>query len=47
VLVVGQREELDLTLQVGDMHQTVEVSADPGLLAATTETVQGLWESGK
>ena len=42
VLVVGQREELDLTLHVGDMHQTVEVSADPGLLAATTEDGSGL-----
>jgi Carboxypeptidase regulatory-like domain len=42
VLVVGQHQELDLTLQVGDVHQTVEVSADPGLLAATTEDTSGL-----
>ncbi len=27
-LVVGQREEIDLTLQVGDVHQTVEVPAE-------------------
>lgn len=42
VLVVGQRQELDLTLQVGDVHQTVEVTADPGLPSATTEDTSGL-----
>jgi hypothetical protein len=42
VLVVGQHQELDLTLQVGDVRQTVEVSADPGLLVATTEDTSGL-----
>ena len=42
VLVVGQQEELDLTLKVGDVHQVVEVSADPGVLAATTEDTSGL-----
>ena len=42
VLVVGQREQLDLTLQVGDVHQVVEVSDDPGLLAATTDDSAGL-----
>jgi len=42
VLVVGQNEELNLTLKVGDVHQIVEVSADPGLLSATTEDTSGL-----
>jgi hypothetical protein len=42
VLVVGQREELDLTLKVGDVHQVVEVSDDPSLLSATTEDTSGL-----
>src|SRR6516225_4972120 len=42
VLAVGQQEELDLTLKVGDVHQVVEVSADPGVLAATTEDSSGL-----
>lgn len=41
-LVVGQRQELELTLQVGDVHQIVEVSADPGLLAVTTDDTSGL-----
>lgn len=41
-LEVGQREELDLTLQVGDIHQTVEVPAVSGLLAVTTEDSSGL-----
>ncbi|MGB9513629.1 MAG: carboxypeptidase-like regulatory domain-containing protein, partial [Candidatus Acidiferrum sp.] len=42
VLVVGQHQELDLTLQVGDVHQTVEVSSEPNVLAATTEDTSGL-----
>ncbi|MGB9434910.1 MAG: carboxypeptidase-like regulatory domain-containing protein, partial [Candidatus Acidiferrum sp.] len=42
VLVVGQREELDLTLQIDGVHQTVEVSSEPILLAATTEDTSGL-----
>jgi hypothetical protein len=42
VLVVGQREELDLALKVGDVREVVEVSADPGLLAATTDDTSGL-----
>jgi len=42
VLVVGQREELDLTLQIDGVHQTVEVSSEPTLLAATTEDTSGL-----
>jgi len=41
-LVVGQHQEVDFTLQVGDVHQTVEVSADPDVLSATTEDVSGL-----
>jgi hypothetical protein len=41
-LVVGQYQELDFTLQVGDVHQTVEVSADPDVLSATTEDTSGL-----
>ena len=41
-LVVGQHQELDFTLQVGDVHQTVEVSADPDVLSATTEDASGL-----
>jgi hypothetical protein len=42
VLVVGQHEELELTLQVGDAHQSVEVTADPSVLEATTEDTSGL-----
>ena len=42
VLVVGQHEELDLRLKVGDIHQVVEVSADPEGLTATTEDSSGL-----
>jgi hypothetical protein len=41
VLVVGQHREVDLTLQVGDMHQTVEVNSDQ-ILSATTEDTSGL-----
>src|SRR5580698_6735311 len=40
-LVVGQREEIDLTLQVGDVHQTVEVPANTAL-QITTEDISGL-----
>jgi hypothetical protein len=42
VLVVGQREELRLVLQVGDIRQTVEVTSDAILLAATTEDTSDL-----
>ena len=42
VLVVGQREELDLTLKVGDIHQIVEVRDDPGLLSTATGDTSGL-----
>jgi hypothetical protein len=41
-LVVGQREEVNLQLQVGDVHQTVEVPADLGLVQISTEDVSGL-----
>ena len=41
-LVVGQREEIDLTLQVGDVHQTVEVPANSGVIQITTEDISGL-----
>lgn len=41
-LVVGQREEVDLTLQVGDVRQTVEVSSEPPVVAVTTEDTSGL-----
>jgi Carboxypeptidase regulatory-like domain len=41
-LVVGQREEVDLQLQVGDIHQTVEVSAVSTVVQITTEDVSGL-----
>jgi len=42
VLVVGEHGELDLTLQVEDVHQFVEVSADPIELSATTDDTSGL-----
>ncbi|MGB2667960.1 MAG: carboxypeptidase-like regulatory domain-containing protein [Candidatus Acidiferrum sp.] len=42
VLVVGQRQELELTLQVGDVRQTVEVTSEPDVLAATTDDTSGL-----
>jgi Carboxypeptidase regulatory-like domain len=41
-LVVGQREQVDLRLQVGDLHQTVEVPANPGIVQVTTEDISGL-----
>jgi hypothetical protein len=41
-LAVGQREEINLTLQVGDVHQSVEVPAVSGALAVTTEDISGL-----
>jgi hypothetical protein len=42
VLIVGEHQELDVTLKVGDVHQVVEVSADPVGLSATTEDTSGL-----
>jgi len=41
-LVVGQREEIPFILQVGDVHQTVEVPANPTVVAVTTEDISGL-----
>src|SRR5207247_8312902 len=41
-LVVGQREEVDLALQIGEMHQSVEVSAYSTIVAVTNEDVSGL-----
>jgi Carboxypeptidase regulatory-like domain/TonB-dependent Receptor Plug Domain len=41
-LVVGQREEVDLTLQVGDVRQTIEVFSEPLVVAVTTEDTSGL-----
>jgi hypothetical protein len=41
-LVVGAREEVNLRLQVGDVHQTVEVPANPGIIQITTEDISGL-----
>src|SRR5437660_8730325 len=41
-LVVGQREDVDLALQIGEMHQSVEVSAYSTIVAVTNEDVSGL-----
>jgi len=41
-LVVGQREELNLTLRIGDVHQSVEVPEYSGIVAVTTEDISGL-----
>jgi len=41
-LAVGQREEVNLALQVGDVHQVVEVPANPGIVQITTEDNSGL-----
>ena len=41
-LVVGQREEVSFVLQVGDVHQTVEVPANSGVVMVTTEDISGL-----
>jgi hypothetical protein len=43
-LVVGQHEELNLTLQVGDILQTVEVHSEAESLATTASDVSGLVE---
>ena len=42
ILVVGQREEVSLTLQVGDVHQTIEVPANAGVVVVSTEDISGL-----
>src|SRR6266849_4991577 len=41
-LAVGQRQEVDLQLQVGDVHQTIEVPAFPTVVQITTEDISGL-----
>jgi hypothetical protein len=41
-LVVGQREEVTLELQVGDVRQTIEVPSDPAVVQITTEDISGL-----
>lgn len=41
-LVVGQREEVSLTLEVGDVRQTVEVHGQPEAVSVTTQNVSGL-----
>src|SRR5215471_20589046 len=41
-LVVGYDQEVDFALQVGEVHQTVEVSADSDALSAVTEDTSGL-----
>src|SRR5271155_633568 len=42
LLVLGQRETVDLVLQVGDVRQTVEVESAPTVVAISTEDVSGL-----
>jgi hypothetical protein len=41
-VVVGQREIVDLVLQVGDVRQTLQVESAPTVVAVTTEDVSGL-----
>jgi hypothetical protein len=41
-LVVGQQEEVDLTLQLGDVHETIEVSSEPAVVVVSTEDTSGL-----
>ena len=41
-VVVGQRETVDLVLQVGDVQQTVQVESAPTVVAVTTEDDSGL-----
>src|SRR5215813_145787 len=41
-LVVGEREEVSFVLQVGDVHQTVEVPANTGVVMVSTEDISGL-----
>jgi len=42
LLVLGQRETVDLVLQVGDLRQTVQVESVPTVVAVTTEDISGL-----
>lgn len=41
-LAVGQHAELAFVLQLGDVHQTVEVPANSGVVVVTTEDISGL-----
>jgi hypothetical protein len=41
-LMLGQRETVDLVLQVGDVRQIVKVEAVPTAVAVTTEDISGL-----
>ena len=41
-LVVGQQAEVNLTLRVGDVHQTVEVSSEAAVVVVATEDTSGL-----
>jgi hypothetical protein len=41
-LVLGQREELTFILQLGEVHQTEQVSANLGAVAVSTEDTSGL-----
>ena len=41
-LVVGQQAEVNLTLRVGDVHQTVEVSSEAAVVVVATEDASGL-----
>src|SRR5258705_3183419 len=41
-LVLGQRESVDLVLQVGDVQQSVKVEAMPTVVVITTDDVSGL-----
>src|SRR5882724_5274487 len=41
-LVLGQRETVDVVLQVGDVRQTVQVESAPTVVMITTEDVSGL-----
>jgi len=41
-LVLGQRETVDLVLQIGGVEQTVHVESAPTIVAVTTEDVSGL-----
>ena len=42
LLVLGQRETIDLALQVGDVRETVKVESAPTLVEVTTEDASGL-----
>src|SRR6266478_812498 len=41
-LVLGQRETVDLALQVGDVRQTVQVESSPTVVVLTTDDLSGL-----